>query len=302
MLKKITVSLLVLALCGALIGGLPLLGQEQSQAGGGRGPMVPTRGPGMFLFMLFNSLRADDLVVLQNGSLASGTVEEEEFTVGGKTLSRDEILLISWGAAGEATEGNPTAQVLLKDGSQVQGVLQISSITEKLPTEEEMNLPIAQLRGIIFKVELPQDASEKQLRDALFPLFKGLRGNVLLRAILQGLQKFDLLILPQGGLLSANIENEEFTLDSPIFGVHTFAVEDIAQIIFDDPDRLTLRIGDQVSGTVTPDGDGKIHASVVVTGNELSLAKDELQAVLFKLPAGSLGGGGRPHFQPGPGK
>jgi len=297
--KKITVSLLVLALCGTLIGSLPLLGQEQSQAQGQQKPMVP-QGPGMFLFMLFNSLQADDLVVLQNGSLASGTVEEEEFVVGNRTLSRDEILLISWGAAGEATE-SPIAQVLLRDGGQVQGTLQASSIIERLLSGEEVELPVAELRGIIFKVELPEDASAAQLKGAFFPLFKGLRGNTLLQAILQGLQKFDLLIFPQGELLSADIGNEEFTLNSPIFGVHTFAVADLAQIIFDDPDRLVLRIGDQVSGTVTPDGDGQVRATAVATGAMLSLAKDELQAVLFKLPAGSLGGGGRPHFQPGPG-
>ena len=252
--------------------------------------------------MLFNSLRADDLVVLQNGSLVSGTVEQEEFTVGGKTLSRDKLLLISWGAAGEAAE-SPTARVLLKDGSQVQGALQASSIAVKLPTGEEMNLPIAQLRGIIFKVELPQNAQPEQFHSTFFALFNGLQGNVLLRAILQGLQKFDLLILPQGALLSANIENEKFTLDSPIFGIHAFAVADIAMIVFGKPDQLTLRTGDRVSGTVTPDGDGKIRATAVaITGSTLSLAKNELQAVLFKLPVGALGGGGRPHFQPGPGK
>ncbi|MGQ9477250.1 MAG: hypothetical protein ACUVRH_02010 [Candidatus Bipolaricaulia bacterium] len=304
--KKVVVLLAVVTLFGVLSGGL-LLGQ--TEAATAQPFVVGPRGP---LMELFRSLQAGDLVLLQNGGLVSGTVQQQEFTIGSKIITRDKILLIAWPAGGAAGPG--PAQVYLKDGSQVQGVLQTSSITEKLPTGEELSLPITQLRGIIFKIELPATPSpgqegtppsQEQLRRAqstLFPLFSGLQGSALLQAILEGLQKFDLLIFPNGQVLSGSIENKTFTLVSSIFGSHTLAVADLAQIIFDDPDVVVLRIGDRVSGSVTPDGDGRIRATLAATGSAVSLAKTELGGLTFKLPAGPLGGGGRPRFQPGPGR
>lgn len=299
MLKKISMLLLVMTLFGVLIGGSPPLGQAQPEMPEG-GP-VASRGPRMGFFTLFNTLRAGDLVILQNGGQLGGTVEQENFTISNRTISRDEILLISWGAAGEAAEESPTAKVLLKDGSQLQGTLESSSITVRLSIGESVTLAQGQLRGIIFQLELPEGAQMRRLHETIYPLFRGLQGTALLQVILEGLQKFDLLIFPDGGVLSVDIENEEFTLDSPIFGVYTLAVADIAQIIFDDPDWLVLKIGDQVSGTVTPDGGGAVRATAI-TGSALSLTKDELGGITFRLPEGSLGGGGKPHFQPGPGK
>ncbi len=303
MFKEMMVLLTAVALLGALSSGL-MLGQTEA-ASAQPFIVVGSRGPFM---ELFRSLQAGDLVLLQNGGLLSGTVQQQEFTIGSKIIPRDKILLITWPAGGAA--GSGPAQVYLKDGTQVQGVLQTSSITEELPTGEELSLPIPQLRGIIFKVELPSPSeegtppSQEQLRRAqstLFPLFSGLQGSALLQAILEGLQKFDLLVFPNGQVLSGSIENKAFTLESPLFGSHTLAVADLAQIIFDDPDVVVLRIGDRVSGSVTPDGDGKIRATLA-TGSAVSLAKTELGGLTFKLPAGPLGGGGRPRFQPGPGR
>lgn len=309
MFKRMVVLLAVVALFGAISSGLVL---GQTEAASDQPLVVGVSGP---LMKLFRSLQAGDLVLLQNGGLVSGTVQQQEFTIDDRSISKDKILLIAWGVA-SATEmegESPTAQVYLKDGTQVQGVLQTSSITEKLPMGEELSLPIPQLRGIIFKIELPAPPSpsqegtppsQDQLRRAqstLFPLFSGLQGSALLQAILEGLQKFDLLVFPDGQVLSGSIENKTFTLESPIFGSHNLAVTDLAQIIFDDPDMVVLRIGDRVSGTVTPDGDGKIRATLA-TGSAVSLAKTELGGITFKLPAGPLGGGGRPRFQPGPGR
>jgi hypothetical protein len=305
-LKKLAVLLAVVALAGASSGHL--LGQTTGQGFIAIGP----RGPFM---ELFRSLQVGDLVLLQNGGLLSGTVKQQEFTIGDRTIPREKILLIAWPAAGAGA----TATAYLKDGTQIQGVMQGSGITERLPTGEELSLPFAQLRGLIFKVELPvptapspgqegpppsQGPSQEELRRAqstLFPLFSGLQGSALLQAALEGLQKFDLLVFPNGQVLSATIENKAFTLESPIFGRHTLAVADLAQVIFDDPDVVVLRIGDRVSGTVTPDGDGRVRATLAI-GSAVSLAKGDLGGLTFKLPAGPLGGGGRPRFQPGPGR
>lgn len=304
MFRKVMVFLAVVALSGVLSSGL-LLGQ--TEAASSQPLLVRVRGP---LMELFHSLQAGDLVLLQNGGLLSGTVQQEEFTIDDRTISKDKILLIAWGVA-SATEmegESPTAQVYLKDGTQLQGVLQVSSIAETLPTGEELSLPISQLRALIFKVEVglpespaPSQEAREQVRQALFPLFSGLQGSALFQAILEGLQKFDLLVFSNGQVLSGSIENKTFTLVSSIFGSHTLAVTDLAQIIFDDPDMVVLRIGDQVSGTVTPDGDGKIRATLA-TGSAVSLAKTELGGITFKLPTSPLGGGGRPRFQPGPGR
>lgn len=312
MFRKLMAFSAVVALAVALSGGL-LLGQTEAGAEVAQPFVVGPRGPFM---ELFRSLGAGDLVLLQNGGLVSGTVQQQEFTIGNQPISRDKILLIAWGVASATTSERPTAQVYLKDGTQVQGVLQESGITETLPTGEQVSLPITQLRGIIFKVELPEPSappapgeagtalSQEQVRRAqgtLFPLFSGLQGSALFQAILEGLQKFDLLVFPNGQVLSGSIENKTFTLVSSIFGSHTLAVTDLSQIIFDDPDRVVLRIGDQVSGTVTPDGDGRIRATLA-SGSSVSLAKGDLGGITFKLPTSAMGGGGRPRFQPGPGR
>lgn len=310
-LKKLAVLLTVIALTGALSG----LVLSQTEAGA-QVFITGLRGPFM---ELFRSLQAGDLVLLQNGGLLGGTVKEQAFKVGDRSIPREKILLIAWPASGTGAGAGATATVYLKDGTQIQGVIHGSGITEKLPTGEELSLPFAQLRGLIFKVELPAPPtppspgqgqqegappSEAQLRraqSALFPLFSGLQGSALLQVALEGLQKFDLLVFPEGQVLSGAIENKAFTLESPIFGRHTLAAADLAQIIFDDPDVVVLRIGDRVSGTVTPDGDGRIRATLA-TGSAVSLAKGDLGGLTFKLPAGPLGGGGRPRFQPGPGR
>lgn len=314
MLKKLTalLALAVVVLAGASSG--LMLGQTE---GTGTGTIqVFIAGPRGPFMALFRSLQAGDLVLLQNGGLLSGTVKQQVFKIGDQAIPREKILLIAWPAAGAATSAIATAY--LKDGTQVQGVMQ-GSILERLPTGEELSLAIAQLRGLIFKVELPvppaptpgqegpppsQGPSQEELRQAqgaLFSLFSGLQGSALLQAVLEGLQKFDLLVFPNGQVLSATIENKAFILESPIFGRHTLAVADLSQIVFDDPDVVVLRIGDRVSGIVTPDGDGRVRATLA-TGSAVSLAKGDLGGLTFRLPAGPLGGGGRPRFQPGPGR
>ncbi|MDH7504574.1 MAG: hypothetical protein QHH25_00255 [Candidatus Acetothermia bacterium] len=312
MFRKIMLLLAVLAVSAGL-GGTASFGQTEAEST--VSVQLFVGGPRMAFFELFHALEAGDLILLQNGGLASGAVQEQQFTIGSRTLARDQILLIAWPAAGTTQEANPVAQVYLKDGSQVQGALQASSITLVLPTSESAALSVDQLRGIIFKVERPEmpappeqpganppsEAQVRQAQSSLFPLFSGLQGSALFQAIIQGLQKFDLLVFPDGEVLSGTIENQTFTLVSTIFGSHPLAVADLAQITFDDPDVVVLRIGDRVSGIVTPDGDGKVRATLA-TGSAVRLAKEELGGISFKAPAGPLGGGGRPRFQPGPGR
>lgn len=302
---------------GLLLGALLLSGLAGLSAQAQQSPPPSTGAPGarQALESFFRALSAGDLVLLKGGGALSGTVQGDQFVVNlssgqSQTLKHSDIALMSF--------GDKTDQVVLMDGSQVSGSVQIDKLSTQLPTGAQMTVPKSQVAMMIFKLPLPAEGPQgqqgssmtPQQRQSLMKLFRGLQAQGIFGLFAKSLTSFDLAVFPNQELVSGAIVNQQFVFNSALFGKLTFKPSDVAEIDLapsgsSNPDFITLKTGDKLSGTL--DDQNAIQFQPVgltdAQGQPVTLTfkHGDVAKVISRLPASAFGGGKGPGFQGGPG-
>ncbi len=288
--RALIAALLLAALGGPGAGfsALPLRAQE------GRPPVF---GPQEVLPLFFHSLREGDLLLLRDGSVVSGRIPAEAFTLetaeGPRTVAREDVVAL---VLARPDEEGAEDRLHTWEGERLAGRLQ-RDLTVEVVLDRRVPLDPARVKAVLLQTDLidPRRRPNPAVFRQLFGLFSDLLASVT---------KFDLLVFPNRWVASVALENRgelAFTLESPIFGTFTFGASQIAAVIFgrgeNDPDVLMLQNGDRVSGRVT----GRSDLSGTVAGfPELAFAfpkdalREELSRIVLKMPVRLFGGGGRP--------
>jgi hypothetical protein len=309
--RTISIGLLLGALLLSGLAGLSAQAQQQQN------PQQNAGAPGarQAIESFFRALSAGDLVLLKDGGALSGTVQGDQFVVNlssgqSQTLKYSDIALMSF--------GDKTDQVVLMDGSQVSGSVQIDKLSTQLPTGAQMTVAKSNIAMMIFKLPLPTEGQQgqqgssttPQQRQNLFKLFRGLQAQGIFGLFAKSLTSFDLAVFPNQELVSGAIVNQQFVFNSALFGKLTFKASDVAEIDLaasgsSNPDFITLKTGDKLSGTL--DAQSAIQFQPVgLTDNQgqpvtLTFNRGDVARVVTRLPASAFGGGKGPGFQGGPG-
>ena len=282
------VVLVTWGLLGLGVGTPPLPLQAQE----GRPPVF---GPRDVLPMFFRALQTADLLILRDGSVASGSLPEEMALTlesgESRILPREEVVAV---VLADPDDENAQDRVFLQSGERLVGTLALG-----LPVEVVFSQTLQLDRGRVKAVllRLPSQGRFRGINPAVFRQVFGLFNDLLV-----SVTKYDLLVFPDRRVASVVFENRSdlaFTLDSPIFGTFTFAARQLAAVIFgrdeNEPDQLLLQNGDRVSGRVT--GQSELRGTLAAW-EEVSFAfpKDalraELREIVFKMPVRLFGGGG----------
>lgn len=292
-MSAVALLLMVFGL-GAALSAVPLQAQE------GRPPVF---GPQEVLPLFFRALGEGDLVILRDGSVASGRLPTDAFTlesetVGTQTISREDVVALVF--ANPEEEGAED-RLYTWGGERLVGKLQLQDLPAELVLGHEVSLDPSRVKAVLLQMDLrdPRRRPNPAVFRQLFGLFSDLLASVT---------KFDLLVFPDQWVASVALENRSelaFTLESPIFGTFTFEAAMVAAVIFGrgegDPDVLVLQNGDRVSGRVT----GQSDLSGTLAGfPEVAFAfpKDSLREnvsrIVLKMPVRLFGGGGGPPVSP----
>jgi len=224
-------------------------------------------------------------------------VLNETFTLaleggGTRTLWREEIDTLDLGF-----EERPLDRVLLKSGQTLQGRLQDESFRIQLATGDEVTLPRANLRGVIFRI-LPEEEGQglqpvPQPGEVL-PLLRKLLDNPLIDQIINSLTKYDWFMLRDGGLASGSVIDETFPFRSRDGQVSPLFREALSLILLGrqpGTDLVVLKTtGARLIGTLEMEKIRVRLAHQLDTATEL--VKEQLQGIFFRVI--SLGGGGPP--------
>jgi len=286
-------AFLTVLLLGALGLGIGM-GSVSLRAQEGRPPVF---GPQEVLPMFFRALQEGDLLILRDGSVVSGRLEAESFTLqsetlGTQTLPREDVVAVVF--ANPEEEGAED-RLYTRSGERLAGQLQLKELPAELALEQRVSLDPARVKAVLLQMDLhnPRRRPNPAIFRQLFGLFSDLLVSVT---------KFDLLVFPNRWVASVVLENRgdlAFTLDSPIFGTFTFEAPMVAAVIFgrgeNDPDVLVLQNGDRVSGRVT----GQSDLSGTIAGFPETAfhfpkeaLREELSRIVLKIPVRLFGGGG----------
>lgn len=308
--RTISIGLLLGALLLSGVASLSAQAQQQPN------PQQSTGAPGarQALESFFRALSAGDLVLLKSGGALSGTVQGDQFVVNlssgqSQTLKHSDIALMSF--------GDKTDQVVLMDGSQVSGSVQLDQLSTQLPNGAQMTVSKSNIAMTIFKLPLPTEgggqqgsSTTPQQRQCLFKLFRGLQAQGIFGLFAKSLTGFDLAVFPNQEVVSGAIANQQFIFNSALFGKLTLKASDVAEIDLapsgsSNPDFITLKTGDKLSGTL--DTQSAIQFQPVgltdAQGQPVTLTfnRGDVSRVVTRLPASAFGGGKGPGFQGGPG-
>ena len=259
-----------------------------------------TFGPRDILPMFLRSLRTADLIILKDGSVLSGRVLTEEFTIelssGTRALSREDLVAIVFESGfRDALDG-----LFLKNGEKLTGRLTVEQLNAETTLLGETTFGADVLHFVLFQLPLK---GQRPPNPVLF--FRQIVG--FLNPLLVSVTKFDTLVFPDGRVVSIETQNRDelaFTITSSIFGTFTFTPEQIAWVEFgrepNQPDRLTLKNGDRISGTIVVSG--PLQGTLPLLGTSFTLSEEEMRAelvrIIFKVPVRLLGGGGRQRISP----
>ncbi|GEM_PF-2770509 len=271
---------------------LPLQAQE------GRPPVF---GPRDVLPMFFRALQTADLLILRDGSVASGSLPDripfEPLAGERRDLDREELVAVVLADPEEATDRD---RVYLQTGERLTGTLNLEAFRMRLElgdSVETKELPLdrEQVKAVLLR--LPGRGGLHRISPAAFQQVFGLFNDLLV-----SVTKYDLLVFPTQRVASVVFEDRAdlaFTLESPIFGTFTFAARQLAAVFFGqeegDPDQLLLQNGDRVSGRVTAQED--VRGTLAAwEGVSFSFSKEglreELRQIVFRMPVRLFGGGG----------
>lgn len=287
-LKVLLAVLAVWGVWGVGIGSLSLQAQE------GRPPVF---GPQEVLPLFFRALQEGDLIILRDGSVVSGRLETEAFTLesevlGIQTVSREDVIAV---VLGNPEEEGAEDRLYTWSGERLAGWLQLQELPAELVLEQQVSLDPARVKAVLLQMDLrdPRRRPNPAIFRQLFGLFSDLLVSVT---------KFDLLVFPNQWVASVVLEDRgdlAFTLESPIFGIFTFEARMVAAVVFgrgaDDPDLLVLQNGDRVSGRVTGESD---LSGTIADFPEAAFhfpketLREELSRIVLKMPVRLFGGGG----------
>ena len=288
------------AMMFALIAGLLVIGVG-SQAQENPTPRINPRD---LMPMYFLSLTAADLLLMRDGSVVSGHVQNDQFTLVSdqedpRTFAIDELIAVFFGQ----NEDEPD-RVYLSSGDRLLGNVEADTIDTLLSLDRSASIPRDQIRGIFF--QLPALESQRQSSIAVVRQFtrqfSGFFGSLIASAA-----KFETLVFAGGGANSVLLGNREelaFTFESSIFGTFTFDPTDLAWVRFGqrpgEPDELVLKNGDRVSGRVTMSGNLQFQWPSLGLTASLSeeTVSSEVRQIVFKIPVRFFGGGGGHPRQP----
>jgi len=251
----------------------------------------PVFGPRDVLPLFFRSLQVADILLLQDGSVASAIVQNTEFTLDGQTLKRDEIIAIFFGDedAGESD------RVYLLTGERLTGELSVAHIEAELAFSQQRSLDSSMIKGVFFKLRARSEG--QRFNPAVFRQLFG-----FFNALIVSVTKFDTVVFPDGRLASVTLEDRDqlaFTIDSSIFGTFTFTPIELAWVIFgqgaNQPDQVALKNGDRVSGTVTAHGglQGTLASGEIAFTLTQEQLRQQLRQIIFQIPVRFFGGGGQ---------
>lgn len=254
-------------------------------------------GPQHAILLVAQSLSQFDALLLSNGGMANGMVRNESFTFalegsGTRTLSREEIDTLDLGF-----EERPLDRVLLKSGEVLQGRLQDEDFQVQLATGDEVLLPRASLRGLIFKIPLEEFGPlvpEPGQPIWSLPILRRLLDNPLADELIGSLTKYDWLLLRNNGLASGSVMDETLFFRSRDGQVTPLFREAISLILVGrrpGTDLIVLKTtGDRLIGVLEME---KFHVRLThQPDSSTELAKDQLAGIFFRVT--SLGSGGPP--------
>jgi len=266
--KMMKAGLIALAL-GALLFGAVTEFSAQAQ------PVVAF-GPRALLGSFFQAMGSGDLALLKNGGAISGTIVNDEFTV---TLDSGETQNLTRSDLTSITFGDDSAQLVLSDGSIVNGTLAMEGVTITSSSGADLVIPQDEIQLTIFQLNLPQPGAGGGAgpNRAVFQVFHGLQAQNIFGLFARSLTTFDLAVFSGGRLWSGVILNEEFEFTSSIFGTLNLTSDMVSTIQLGveegESDFITLTTGDRISGALSDDSQIQFQPVGLVdeSGNPVTL-------------------------------
>jgi hypothetical protein len=261
----------------------------------------PAFGPQDVLPLFFRSLATADILIFDDGTVASARIQNSQFTInsptfGERSFGRTEVTAIVFG---DGERGAPD-QLFLRTGELLTGTLQMQRLEAELVLSQPVALDPSGVKAALFR--LPPEGGPVPFGPVIQRTSRQIFG--LFSELILSVTRFDTLVFPDGRIASVTLIHREslsFTLQSSFFGTFTFTPAQIAWVIFGqrtgEPDQLALKNGDRVSGTLTANED--LQGSLTSANIEFTLSKErlaaELRQVIFQFPVRLFGsGGGRP--------